>query len=141
MGVADRVWRKQMETRTPTGQPGDESPTDSPSTALAAVEKEYIKRLRGVLLLLNNMAKTDKSSKYSNLTFLMSTLADDMIEELTDFDELQVRLILFNMGEIISWLGHGDNERLPEGVREFAETVQPSANVAEETSSHLGIDS
>jgi hypothetical protein len=30
------------------------------------------------------------------------------------------------MGDVISWIGHGDNTRLPDTVRNFAEQFQPT---------------
>jgi len=63
---------------------------------------------------------------YARMAFFMSTVTDELAEELEELDELQVRGFMFQIGEVISWIGHGDNERLPESVKEFAEMVQPS---------------
>lgn len=78
---------------------------------------------------------------YARLAFFMSTVTDELAEELAELDELQVRLFMYQIGEVISWIGHGDNERLPEAIREFGEMVQPSAIIVdEETDSHIGTD-
>lgn len=142
MGVADRVRRKQAEARLQREQQGDESPTDIPSTDLARAEAAHIKRLKGVVYVLENFIRTNDDGMYGRLAFFMSTVTDELAEELSELDEVQVRLFMFQIGEVISWIGHGDNERLPEAVRPFADLVQPSEHVdAEQPSSHLGIDS
>lgn len=73
------------------------------------------------------------------MAFFMSTMTDEIAEELVELDEMQVRMFMYQIGEVISWIGHGDNDRLPDGVREFAEMVQPSASHAE-PNAHIGTD-
>ncbi len=65
-------------------------------------------------------------SGLGRMAFLMTTITDELTEELAEHDELAIRAFMFQIGEVISWIGHGDNERLPEAVRPFAETIQPS---------------
>lgn len=141
MGVADRVRRFQTEQRIRRGQQGEESLTDSQSIAVALVEPEHIKRLKGVVRVLENFIRTNDDGMYGRLAFFMSTVTDELAEELGELDELQVRLFMFQIGEVISWIGHGDNSRLPDTVREFAEMVQPSANLDTEQGSHIGTSS
>lgn len=74
---------------------------------------------------LENVIRTNDDGMYGRLAFFMSTVTDELAEELSELDEIQVRLFMFQIGEVISWIGHGDNERLPEAVRPFAELVQP----------------
>lgn len=69
-------------------------------------------------------------SGMSRMAILLSTFADELADELAELDELRVRLYMFQVGQIISWIGHGDNEQLPEGVREFAEMIQPTPEAA-----------
>jgi hypothetical protein len=54
------------------------------------------------------------------------SFAEELADELGELDELAIRAYMFQIGEVISWIGHGDNERLPESVRAFAEMIQPS---------------
>jgi hypothetical protein len=80
-----------------------------------------------------------------HLAFIMSTMADELAQELEELDEFQVRAYMYNIGEVIAWIGHGDNSRLPEMVREFAEKIYPTVNHDNddgntESSSHLAID-
>lgn len=76
---------------------------------------------------------------YARLGFVMEIVTNELAEELGELDETQTRLFMYQIGEVISWIGHGDNSRLPEGVRPFAETVQPSGDTSGEPSPYLGI--
>lgn len=62
--------------------------------------------------------------------FILSIATTELIDELADYDEMTVRKIFYEIGEAISWIGHGDNDRLPLSVRSFAEGIQPSGNTA-----------
>jgi hypothetical protein len=62
----------------------------------------------------------------ARMSFFLGTVTDELAEELRDLDETQIRMFLFQIGEVISWIGHGDNTRLPKAIQEFAEQVQPS---------------
>jgi hypothetical protein len=55
----------------------------------------------------------------------MQALTDEVIEELTDKDEEAVGIFMEQMGQVIAWIGHGDNDQLPEPIRQFAEDIQP----------------
>jgi hypothetical protein len=65
-------------------------------------------------------------SPLGKMAFLMTTISEEMAEEMREYDELTIRKFMFQTGEVISWIGHGDNERLPESMREFAEGIQPT---------------
>lgn len=66
----------------------------------------------------------------ARMGFLLSIASGELIDELEGYDEMTVRKLLFEMGEAISWIGHGDNDRLPLSLRGFAEGIQPSGNTA-----------
>lgn len=138
MGVADRVHRKQTEMRLQRERYAEESQTDIPSTDLVRADKDHIKRLKGVVYVLENYIRTNDDGMYGRMAFFMSTVTDELAEELSELDETQVKLFMYQIGEVISWIGHGDNSRLPEGVREFANLVNPNGNDA--ANAHLGID-
>lgn len=57
----------------------------------------------------------------------MTSFVDELADELGDKDEAAMSLYMAQIGEVIAWIGHGDNSRLPEYLREFAEAIQPSA--------------
>ena len=131
-----------MEARTARDQQEAKSSPDSPSTTLAVVEAPHIRRLKGVVHVLETFIRTNGDGNMARMSFFMTTMVDEMAEELDELNPNQVRLYLFEIGEVIAWVGHGDNKRLPEHLREFAEMVQPSGgDDAGDSGSHPGIDS
>lgn len=76
---------------------------------------------------------------YDKLGFVMEIVTNELAEEMKDLDEVRSRVFMFQIGEVISWIGHGDNSRLPEAVREFAEMVQPSGHASGEPNAYIGI--
>jgi len=44
-----------------------------------------------------------------------------MGEELADRDEETLQGFMAQIGEVIAWIGHGDNSRLPGQMQEFIE--------------------
>lgn len=64
----------------------------------------------------------------ARMGFLLSIASGELIDELEGHDEMTVRKLLYDMGEAIAWIGHGDNDRLPPSLRAFAEGIQPSGN-------------
>lgn len=74
--------------------------------------------------------------------FILGMFSSELAEEIAELEEMKVRLFMFQMGEAISWIGHGDNSRLPDVLRPFAEGVQPSETVDDnEPGSHIAIGS
>lgn len=140
MGVADRVHRRQMQARLQRERQAEESQTDTQSTDLALAEPAHIKRLKGVVYVLENYIRANDDGMLGRMAFFMSTVTDELAEELSELDDHQVKFFMYQIGEVISWIGHGDNSRLPEGVREFADLVNPNAG-NEDPNSHIGIDS
>jgi hypothetical protein len=70
-------------------------------------------------------------SGMARMGFVLTTIGNELADELVDMDELQIRIFLAQIGEVVGWIGHGDNTRLPDSVKMFAETVQPSATDTE----------
>ena len=79
---------------------------------------------------LNNFVITNDEAGLAKFAFLMQALTDEVIEELTDREEEVIGAFMAQMGEVIAWIGHGDNERLPEAMRIFAEDIQPSLSTS-----------
>jgi hypothetical protein len=79
-------------------------------------------------MLQQTIVNNDDGSGMARMAFFMSTLTDELADELRELDELQVRAYMFTIGEVISWIGHGDNSRLPDLVRPFAEQVSPTVS-------------
>lgn len=139
MGVLERA--KARARAKQTDLQAGESPTDSTSTTLVAVEPQHIARLKGVMGALRGVIEANNDgSGLARMAFLMTTITDELAEELVDYDEIAIRAFMFQIGEVISWIGHGDNSRLPESVLPFAEMIQPQAH-AETTRSDRGDES
>jgi hypothetical protein len=75
--------------------------------------------------MLNGFVVENGDGQLSRYAFLMQALTDEVIEELTVKDEATIGTFMEGMGEVIAWIGHGDNERLPDPMRSFAEEIQP----------------
>lgn len=91
------------------------------------------------MYVLEQFMKKAEEPMYARLGFVMEIVTSELAEELKDLDETQTRLFMFQIGEVISWIGHGDNSRLPDAIREFAEMVQPSGDTSGEPDSYIGI--
>jgi hypothetical protein len=65
-------------------------------------------------------------SGLGRMAVIMTAFGNELADEMTDLDEMKTRLIMAQTGEVIAWIGHGDNSRLPDIVRDFAESIQPS---------------
>lgn len=130
MTVADRVRRRRMEAATRELTAG-ESLTESPSSTLAVRRSPVVLRLQAVMGSLNSFVIENGEPGLAKLSFLMSSLTDEVIEELTERDEETIGLFMSHMGEVIAWIGHGDDTRLPEPLRAFTEGLQrPIAEVS-----------
>jgi hypothetical protein len=147
MALSDRVRRREAEKRRQQELMAVESQTDSPvSSSLAVVDDNpTIDRLRGVIRMLRNaIEENDDGSGMARFAFLITTFTDELAEEFRDIDEVRMRLYMFQVGEMISWIGHGDNERLPDSIRGFADLIQPPVAVpdaeAENAGSHPELD-
>jgi hypothetical protein len=131
MGVADKVRRKQMELRAASsGRTEATSHQDSPAgSSLAVVDDQpHIDRLKGVIAMLRRaIEENNDGSGLARFAFLMTAFTDEMAEEFRDMDPLTMRVYLFQVGAMIAWIGHGENEQLPESVRAFAELIQPTS--------------
>lgn len=76
-------------------------------------------------------------SPLGRMSGILTTFANEMAEEMHDMDEIKTRIFMAQTGAIISWIGHGDNDQLPDAIRAFAEQIQPSEQTAEDEPSSL----
>lgn len=127
MGITDRVARKATEL---TEQRAAESQNGSQDQfSLVRVEPGHIRRLKGVMRTLTGIiAESQDAHPLGRMAFLMTTISEEVADEMAEYDEMTIRLFMFQIGEVISWIGHGDNERLPDNVRAFAEMIQPTVS-------------
>jgi hypothetical protein len=124
MGVLDRVRRTERQSQK--AQTADESPTDLSGSSLALAEPPVIKRLKGVIWTLQNFVSENGSDGIGKMSFLFSTMADELADEMSEYDETQMMFFLSRIGLIIEWVGHGQTDILPDDLKPFAETIQPS---------------
>lgn len=57
----------------------------------------------------------------ARFAFVTRAMMDEVSEELADRDEETLQMFMYQIGEVIAWVGHGDMERLPENLRQFVE--------------------
>src|SRR3954454_11659214 len=127
MSVLDRVNRARHNPDTRALTAG-ESLTESQSSTLAD-RSPVILRLQAVMTSLNSFVINNGESDLSRFAFLMQALTEEVIEELTEKDDEAIGIFMAQMGQVIAWIGHGDNEQLSDPVRQFAEELQPSITI------------
>ena len=133
MSVMDRVNRnRRTGANTPKVPTEAGSSPDSKSSTLAVRESPAIRRLKAVLFSLQKFIEENDESGMSRYSFLMTAFVDELSDELNDRNDYAIRAYLAQMGEVIGWVGHGDNSRLPDNLRVFAEAIQPSPPTAHE---------
>lgn len=98
--------------------------TESPSSTLAVRRSPVALRLQAVMTSLNSFIIENDEAGLARFAFLMQSLTDEVIEELTERDEETVGLFMLQMGEVIAWIGHGDDSRLPEALQAFTASLQ-----------------
>lgn len=127
MGVADRVARRRTERTSEQLTAESQKDSTGRSSLPVPVEAPHIRRLKGVMSTLHTFIQEQgKDTGAARMAFFMNTVTDEIIEEMKDYDALTIRAFMFQIGEAISWIGHGDNERVPDAIRIFVEQIQPS---------------
>ena len=101
-------------------------------SSIQAGKSPVVLRLQAVLGTLNSFViQNGQETGFANFGFIMQSLTEELIEELDEKDEATVGAFMARMGEVIAWIGHGDDSRLPEELRPFAEAIQGPASDAE----------
>lgn len=80
---------------------------------------------------LNGYVIRNGETSLSKFAFLVDALTDEVIEELRSQDDNVIAGYFEQMGLVIAWVGHGDDSRLPEGMRPQFEPSEPEAIEAE----------
>lgn len=57
----------------------------------------------------------------ARFAFVTRAMMDEVSEELADRDEETLQMFMYQIGEVIAWVGHGDMSRLPDNLRQFVE--------------------
>jgi hypothetical protein len=131
MTVLDRVNRHRAGQPTRALTAG-ESPDSGPSSTLVVDSRhsEVATRLHAVMTTMNNFIIQNDDTGLAKFAFLLQALTDEVIEELEERDEATLAGFLAQMGDVIAWIGHGDNSRLPENFQLFAEELSPSLSTS-----------
>jgi hypothetical protein len=128
MGVLDRVRRTERQSQK--AQTEVESPTGNSGSSLVVAEPPVIKRLKGVIWTLQTFVAENGSDGIGKMSFLFSTMADELADEMSEYDETQMMFFLARIGQIIEWVGHGQTDVLPDDLKPFAESIQPTVTKA-----------
>jgi hypothetical protein len=125
MTVLDRLNRHRMQQDTRALTAGE---SETGLSSIPVVERSpVVLRLQAVMTTLNSFVIKNDETGMARFAFLLQALTDEVIEELTEKDEETIGVFMSQMGEVIAWIGHGDTERLPENMREFALSIQPES--------------
>jgi hypothetical protein len=78
-------------------------------------------RLRAVMAELTSYVLQHGNGKHKRMGFVLRRIANDVIEELGEDgrNEEDISVYFANMGKVISWIGTGNDDDLPESIREF----------------------
>lgn len=99
-------------------------------SSLVVADPPVVARIKGTLHGLMRVAQ-EGDSGLGKMAFLFDTVAEELIDELSGYDDATMQLYLAYVGQVISWIGHGQNDMLPEILQPFAEKIQPSQFQAE----------
>jgi hypothetical protein len=79
-------------------------------------------RLRAVLAELTSYVALNQGelpAGKKRMMWVLKRVANDAIEEMAEVDP-NIMSVYFNyMGSVISWIGHGEDDKLPDSVKEF----------------------
>jgi hypothetical protein len=123
MSVLDRVHRQQRNNADQT----EEASPENGQSITPARKSPVIGRLEFVINSLHNyIEENDDSGNLARFSFVTRAMIEEISEELVERDEETMQVFMSQIGQIIAWIGHGDNESLPENLLPFAEQLQPS---------------
>lgn len=129
MTVLDRVHKRQTERKALTAGGSEETGLSS----IPAVKPGVILRLEYVVNTLHNfIADNDDSGTMARFSFITRAMIEEIGEELAERDEATLEGFMAQIGEVIAWVGHGDQTKLPENLREFV--GEPKAEIEQAAS-------
>jgi hypothetical protein len=97
----------------------DGSPENGQSSIQAA-KPPVILRLEYVVNTLHDyIEKNDDSGTMARFSYVTRAMIEEVGEELADRDEETLQSFMAQIGEVIAWIGHGEQERLPANLQGF----------------------
>jgi hypothetical protein len=67
----------------------------------------------------------------ARFSFVTRAMIEEIGEELAERDEETMQGFMAQIGEVISWIGHGDSSKLPGNLQEF---IAPRAEIEQAAS-------
>jgi hypothetical protein len=119
-------------------------PNSSPDTSstLALAEPPVILRLQCVLAELQGYVGARGNGKQKRMNFVIRRIIDDVVEELHEIPVEHMQAYFDYMGKVVQWIGTGDDEILPDSIREYlqarAGTLPEEKEVRELVGSNQG---
>ncbi len=93
-------------------------------------------RLRAVLAELSGFVASRGNSKQKRMSMILKRVANDVCEEMGEADPATIAAYFDQMGKVVSWIGTGDSDSLPQQIRELfagrAEGIQLAIEGTEE---------
>lgn len=90
------------------------------SSIQTAVRPAVIQRLEFVVNSLHSVVEAnDDSGTMARFSFIARAMIEEITSELEDRDEETLQHFMAQIGDVISWIGHGDVERVPANLKEF----------------------
>jgi hypothetical protein len=118
MSVWNRMRQLQME-EDQSSNPGESSTQTSKSSTLESASPPAVLRLRAVLAELTSFVGSRGTGKQKRMAFVMRRIATDVCEELQESDPETISAYFDQMGQVISWIGTGDDDSLPSALKEL----------------------
>jgi hypothetical protein len=125
-----------MEEETPNTS----LPKTSESTTLVLADPPVIKRLRAVLAELTTFVSRNGGGKQKRVNFVIKHIVEDVVEELEGLPQEHMSAYFAQMGQVISWIGTGDDNALPPAIKEYLQAragTLPELALEDETSENL----
>lgn len=120
MTVLDRMHRRTTQQQKALTAAGSQE--NGQSTTRTPDKPAVIQRLEFVVTSLQGfIEENDESGMMSRFAFVTRAMMDEVSEELADRDEETLQSFMYQIGEVIAWVGHGDMTRLPDNLRQFVE--------------------
>lgn len=90
------------------------------SITLTPVKPLVIQRLEYVVNTLHEyIEQNDDSGTMARFSYVTRAMIEEVGEELADRDEETLQAFMSQIGEVIAWIGHGDQTRLPLQLQGF----------------------
>jgi hypothetical protein len=135
MAMSRRVRMAQAQTDTAK----ELSPqSKSESGILVLAEPVTLRRFKAVLAELTTYISTHGDGPQRRQSLIMKYMARAITEELEDVPQEAIGPYFEQIGKIISWIGSGNDDDLPPGLREYLSARMGTDNPPIETDDDIG---